>query len=318
MKTLKRIATVLVLIPLALELIIRLYVSSHPASAAALPSVPVPYQHSAYYGAAFVAEGKRLNSGFTLDDNGFLIPPEFHGIYFNVEHGYRVTTDQPHTSRTLWLLGASTVFDGQVPDAYTKASYLQRLVGTAYRVQNLGMQSIDIGKELSILKQQNVRPGDIVMMLDGAPDMFSARETTINRRQLEPSPCKWLTEHANWSLLIQAACATANTPLAPDLTLIRASYDSYARATIQAHDWTVQHGAQFYHFLQPMIYSAATPGPDADMWRAAYGLYRTTPDTIDLTSVYKGHSDVTFFDEIHTSEVGNSVVARALYDALVF
>lgn len=270
--------------------------------AALLPTIDVPrgpnygrkpaYSESAYYGPAFVKERGDFSASGALTADGFTVFPDFHGQYFNVQNNWRATTDQPaNAAHRLWLFGASTVFCSEVPDSLTLPSFLQRLIGPAYRVENRGVENIDAAKELIILKQAAIQPGDLVLIYDGAPDAMAPFIRNSN-----PSP-----------------------------ETLLAAQRAYARVIGQARDYTLARGAAFWHFLQPMVYSIPLQpyedgfSPNGAAYAQSWPLFQTTPFSIDLSHSLDSlrlAGDMIYFDEAHINERGNEAVARAIYQSL--
>lgn len=327
MKHSRRIIT-LVLIPViafaCLELFMRYELSRFQVVNAAALDVPAGYAHSPFWSSAFESELTRFNSGFFADDNGFSRHPDFQGRYFNVVNGWRATTNQPlRATHTIWLFGSSTVYGYGLPDADTIASALQRLVGKSYRVENRGMNTIDISKERILLNQTNVRPGDIVILYDGFLDAITPRRIAINRKRLEPSLCHAILPIMNWSLLVRVSCTNDDEEAAPDATLLADTAQGYAKSIVQARIYTLQHGAAFYHFLQPSVYIdmlsdeqqfAMNTAVMSQMWP----LLQSSPYTIDLSRTLDPlrRTNIIWLDDVHTNERGNAVIARAIYAAL--
>src|SRR5262245_34483482 len=92
-------------------------------------SRPAPYHDADYFNDEFLNESMRCVQLVSVA--GFSIHADFSGRYINVRDGQRQTTDQPEswTGRVL-LFGGSTVFGQEVPDRWTLASCLQRLLNS--------------------------------------------------------------------------------------------------------------------------------------------------------------------------------------------
>ncbi|SRR5260221_580153 len=132
-------------------------------------SHPAVYANSPYWSREFVLEYDRLH--WSLTDAGYWQADDFHGVYYNVTNGIRHTAEQPKRfDHTLWLLGNSAVFDPFVPDTYTSASQIQRLMPHGWRVVNLGVDGMNATYFKVWLSTQDVRPGDSVVLVDGAMD----------------------------------------------------------------------------------------------------------------------------------------------------
>jgi hypothetical protein len=138
-------------------------------------AVPPPYAGSAYYTKGFIREAQEQPGGWVaLQGTQVMLPKNFHGRWFNTVNGARLTLGQPpKPDHTLWLLGGSAVYNAEVPDAFTVASQLQNLLNKKnlnWAVQNAGTPGATSADETQHLKLLPLKPGDIVVLLDGAED----------------------------------------------------------------------------------------------------------------------------------------------------
>jgi hypothetical protein len=139
-------------------------------------SQPPPYRDAPYFSPAFVQEAARAIGLRLADAGNRLIVDDFHGRWINVRDGRRVTVDQPDgVANRLYLVGASAVFNVEVPDAFTVASYLQRTVNQElpgrFRVENAGIPAATAGQQTELVKSLLLQSGDIVVFYDGANDV---------------------------------------------------------------------------------------------------------------------------------------------------
>src|SRR5262245_57834639 len=138
---------------------------------------PAPYRDADYFGDEFLDESMRCVLLRPVPGDLFILQDDFRGRYFSVSHGRRHTTDQPEswTGRVL-LFGGSAVFGQEVPDRWTLASCLQRLLnqhpGPRRRVENHDACSAIAAQQLERLRQTDVRPGDVVTFYDGVNDVL--------------------------------------------------------------------------------------------------------------------------------------------------
>jgi lysophospholipase L1-like esterase len=134
---------------------------------------PAPYQGADYFGPEFLAEAEASVSGriSTIAELR-----DFNGRYFNVVDGFRVTTDTPpNPVRRVLMFGGSTMFAQEVPDEYTIASYLQRMLneqGVRWQVRNFGLPGMNTAQQTLILKRVRLRPEDIVVFYHGVNDIY--------------------------------------------------------------------------------------------------------------------------------------------------
>ena len=92
-----------------------------------------PYKGVNWYNREFLAEQNKCHQWFVPEGKNYAVNLDFSGKFINYVHGRRVTTDQPEKFKhVVYLLGGSTVACEQVPDRYTIASYLQRLMNSNY------------------------------------------------------------------------------------------------------------------------------------------------------------------------------------------
>lgn len=241
---------------------------------------PLPYKDAEYFGTAFLKEAEasvsgRISSVAELND--------FRGRYFNVEHGFRVTTDTPpHPQRRVLLFGGSTMFSQEVPDRYTIASHLQRLLndaGVRWEVRNFGLPGMNAAQQTLILQRIRLQPDDIVIFYHGVNDIYylvfgGHREGWVGgvpafRPVQKLSPLhKWL--HA-WHERLKDYSYTAQVALdiyqrgtpqtVTDAQVLRqglASVEQQFRAAVEeAAQYSRRAGATFAHVLQPTAFSAA-------------------------------------------------------------
>lgn len=276
--------------------------------------------HDAPRLSAFERESNYLVSTFEYQDDGLTYTPDFRGNYFNVKDNRRATTDQPPGAKhTLWLFGSSTVFGTYLADRDTLASNLQRLTH-AYRVVNMGMPAVGAAKELRLLRDTPILPGDVVMFYDGSQDMLSPYFGALNRIG-EPPVCHTFA----WSILVSAACSQHGTVI-PTPDLVRDAYTQYAAAIDEARAFARSRGTRWFHFLQPTIFSQPPRDDErpllagmAESYALTQPLFAATPDTVDLTHALDGlrsSGAVVYRDVVHVSATANEVIARAIWRAV--
>ncbi|MFO0967152.1 MAG: hypothetical protein U0793_16425 [Gemmataceae bacterium] len=246
---------------------------------------PTPYRDAAYFGPDFLDESMRCVRIRPAAGGAFCLLNDFEGTRIRIRGGRRHTTDQPTSySDTIYLVGGSTVFDQEVPDEWTIASCLQRLVngaGLSYRVENLGVPAMSAAQQTLRLARTELRHGDIVLFYDGVndvyypvyhgqtggwrpdqPDASGARRLKGVDRLLYP----WCVRNQGWSacaklmlrrLERQASAARVDAEaLAQALRRAEAGYrDALAEARTRAE----AKGARFVHFLQPHLFAHEQP-----------------------------------------------------------
>ena len=126
--------------------------SSHPA-----------YATAPYFSDKFVEEAMDQEPMEVEDAPGGLVLRDYSGEFINVRHGRRRTVGQPRRAdRTVHVFGGSTVFGGEVPDAWTIPSQLQAALNEhevdEFRVVNYGVPGFTVSDQVSLLKTVTLEP----------------------------------------------------------------------------------------------------------------------------------------------------------------
>lgn len=245
---------------------------------------PPPYQDASYFSPDFLAEADVGVSGRITD---VLELRDFRGRYINIADGFRVTTDAPaNAERRVLLFGGSTLFGQEVPDRYTIASHLQRMLnkqGVRWRVRNFGMPGMNAAQQTLILKRVPLRSGDIVVYYDGVNDIYylvfgGHRDGWVGGTpafrpvQKLTALHKWL--HA-WHERLKDYSYTAQVALdiyqrgrpntVTDAQVLRRALthteSSFRFALVEAERLSKAAGATFVHFLQPTAFANAVLTP---------------------------------------------------------
>ena len=140
---------------------------------------PPPYRGAPFFSAEFIDESFRQPGGWrALPGTNAILPNDFKGKYFTVENGLRRTDRRPTRRDGHDLLfGGSTIYNSEVPDDHTVASYLQRKLIEAgfgrHRVVNFGVTSVSTNQQVERLgATTNRESGDIVVFYDGVNDVL--------------------------------------------------------------------------------------------------------------------------------------------------
>ncbi|MEO8429110.1 MAG: SGNH/GDSL hydrolase family protein, partial [Verrucomicrobiota bacterium] len=277
------------LLVLAIEGGARLYVAlSHfpPASQREFRSQrPAPYAKADFFSEAFIREQFRQPNGWhTQKDKGFILPGDVRGKYYNVQNNRRCTAGQPETfAKTVYLLGGSSVYASEVPDAFTIPSLLQAELsnrfGTRYRVENLGVAGAASREELARLKSlRPISAGDIVIFYDGPNDittMLYYRDTQ-NRVVETKESVKHLSLRLRFATYVHRKLRKHSVfvrfflnPMDPrkipphlksdsDIALLADALRREYTSNLLAASSEVRHaGGRFIHFLQPTLFTLA-------------------------------------------------------------
>jgi hypothetical protein len=245
---------------------------------------PAPYQGAPYFSPAFIEESFMHGKPWLLlEGTNIPVPTDFAGKYFTVVDRRRVTTDQPADyEHTIYVFGGSTVYCSEVSDAYTLTSYLQRLVnqrfGSRYRVENYGSTGLNVQQQVEYLRRVQLTEGGIVIFYDGVNEMttsiyfndptgsiVSSQQTIYNEQftPIERLAYQIFTAYGNRSAFVflffqpkQIDRDLNLTNLNERLSAMKQVMQSGVR---DAAAYSAAGGAQFYHFLQPHLYSRANP-----------------------------------------------------------
>ncbi len=254
------------------------------------------YSHSPFLSSAFLAEREQLLKSWVYHEDGSITSADFSGAYYHVSNNRRLTPHQPSSAKhTLWLLGSSTLYDFEVPDDYTIAANLQRMLPD-YRVENLAEPGIDTERAIAILAKTDIRPGDIVVVYDGMNELAPVIKS------------------------------------ADKLPTAKRVYQRYRQAVIAGHAYALSHGAAWHHFMPPTIYSlhndferwlfadSRFPFPTANKDYAIFWpMLLATPFSVDLSHILDSERDAGaefFFDGGHMNDQADTIIARAIVDAI--
>ena len=243
---------------------------------------PPPYQNAPYFSQEFLTESfEQPRKWHYPQGTRLIIPSDYHGKYFNVVNGLRVTAYQPKDyTNTVYVFGGSTIYCSEVPDEYTVTSQLQLLFnkhyGSRYIVQNYGTTTVTTTQQLERLRTVSLKPHDIVVFYDGVNDVFQGvyyanpEETMVEttRRTLQNlSPLqKILVRLASYSVFVRRWANPLGANRIPlhlenehEINLLVDLLEKrYEENLLAAHQYARASNAFFFHFLQPNIYTLPT------------------------------------------------------------
>ena len=238
---------------------------------------PEPYRSADYFNAQFLRESETFVNGRITD---VVELEDFEGRYFNVQGGFRVTSDLPEKAqRRVLLFGGSTLFGQEVPDHLTIASYLQRMLidsGQLWSVHNYGLPGMNASQQVMIMNSIPLQSGDIVIFYHGVNDIYYVvfggaaggwKAGVPNFRPIQKlSPlAKWMSR---WHNRLKHYSSTADvaldifdrsTPLTiSDQATLTKGIDSSVRefslAIKTGYKLAQKSNAEFIHYLQPTIF----------------------------------------------------------------
>ena len=318
---------------------------------------PPAYSDSPYFNADFIHES--ANGARSKFDDKVRRLINFEGKYINVIDGHRRTAFVPENAKnTVYIYGASTIYSLEVPDEYTIPSIVQRKVNeitTKYKVVNYGVSSMNSEQQLYFLHETRLKEGDIVIFVDGGCDIiynvYNGYEHGLNINTLQNSektdilesqilPVLEKVKLINFAKLlkyIKQKSPPLNMRNAEEVNAraIKAS-ENFANNIQLAHQYSKMSGADFYHFLQPSIFSLKSrtkheqflidnflltpPGMERafnysidKFVRHSNTLNSQGIVSIDLSNVLDNRQGEVFLDFGHATEHANEAIAMAIF-----
>ncbi len=278
----------LILFFFLLEVVSRLYLAFRPSVSYVSrweyrKNNPPAYQGAEFYNKTFLLDSMQCGTSRPWEPGkNFRQMNDYRGKYINFIDGQRYTTDQPdHYQNRVLLFGGSTLFSQEVPDKYTIASYLQRLLNAQnlpLTVENYAVPSIIAQQQLNKLRTVNINTGDIVIFYDGVNDIVAPLYNgDISGLRLD-SPNdgggfqplstyqKWIhiafIKFGDYSGAVRLAFNPKGWRLPANIVdkqkfeqNLEKMQKGYLDALIEAQSYTSEHGGIFLHFLQPNIFT---------------------------------------------------------------
>ena len=169
----------------------------------------------------------------------------------------------------------------EVPDDQTIPSHLQRLLrdhpDESYRVENLGVISVNSRQQLERLKTLELRRGDIVLFYDGVNEIYHSLyfnkpegwtvEDHARDRAALPWQRRWILDlydglYHKSSFVTHFLDPYDSDTVPPHLrdrpTLDRLLVEleqSYVETITEANRFCAERGVEFHHFLQPNLFT---------------------------------------------------------------
>lgn len=324
---------------------------------------PAPYADASYFSDEFIAESFEQPGGWQYPENTrLIIPNDYSGVHFNTKNGLRVTANQPTSyQNTIFLFGGSTIYNSEVPDHHTVASYLQALFslhyGDNYAVDNYGTTTVTIAQQLERLRTCSPHSGDIVVFYDGVNDIYQSvfyanpEETMIqrNRRTVQgmPLPQRFLLRLSEKSAFAGLFLEPINRSMPPHLVdepyldeLLASLRSRFMDSVYNANAFSTSHGAVFFHFLQPHLFSDdkysdyenqliqnsfIVPAGVKEAFQIGYPELKTATAELSETIYSYDLSDVLnerpegvefYLDSCHVTHRANQIVAEKIFDRI--
>jgi hypothetical protein len=251
----------------------------------------------------------------------------------------------------------------EVGDRYTIPSYLQRMINEkypdTYLVENMGVDAYIVDQQTYHLTHNvNLASGDIVIFYDGVNDGAYAffccsdidlgeSEKAPNKSLFERSIQKFIHFLQHHSVFYQEFIYSQNTPpfhlwSSKSKNAITGKIEEdYYRYLHKAFEYTTQNGAQFFHFLQPHIFSGQNnslyeeeliptflPSGYGKSIEIGYDALNQALERLEAEGMH--NKDLTqildpsnrppeteyFFDWCHVNHLGNQVIASYIFDEI--
>ncbi len=323
---------IFVLLALCIEGVARLVFPYVPPSVKDYRSSrPPAYRNSPFFSQAFIDEEFGHQNWVVLTDRRLVYPGDYRGRWFNIEYGVRKTVGAPDVDRRILLVGGSTVYDAEVPDDFTVASQLQKLINERaagdYAVVNLGASGVHTGQQLERLKTFAFGPNDIVVYYDGANDavqgVFYANidgwMVGENRKHLDD----YIVKHKARIEQLARYCRVCDwlyvrtTDYLPEHmksperidALATKMRDKMLQRVLQSDEFVRSRGARFIHVLQPDLFSR----PLRDFERPLVENHFLTMKGID-TALIKAHLELASLTQILLNHEVRAYDASRIFD----
>lgn len=241
-------------------------------------SRPPAYKSASFFSQGFIDESRSHQNWINPPNTRIIYPGDYSGRWFNVKDGVRFTVGSPASAdRRVLLIGSSTIYNAEVPDEFTIASQLQKLInlqkGEQIQVVNLGASGVNVAQQLERLKTLTIGPQDIVLFYDGTGDAmqgvfyanFDGWIVGENRKQLDNFIARHRTEiellarHSrffNW-LYAKSTNYLPEHLKHPDRirSLAVESREKLLRGLLETDAYVRSKGATFMHVLQPDLFT---------------------------------------------------------------
>lgn len=310
---------------------------------------PEPYSKSTFFSQDFINESFSQPGGWiTPIGTRIVLPNNFKGHWINVRENKRVTIAQPKIyKKRILIFGGSTIYNGEVPDSFTIASYLQEnLISNGYidiLVENYGATSIHITQQFERLQYDvMLKSGDVVIFYDGVNDVLQRvyfnNPNGFIANEVAKSPLlvqyirKWKVHSAFLRWVDENLISQKNYRL----NLLRApkAADEYVAEIVKTNSFVNSKGAKFLHFLQPHIFTKnpknsyekdliGLEGSDMmpfglkEVFESTYPIIQKKLEPItynrDATSIFNDLIISPYMDFCHVSESANKVVANEIF-----
>ena len=241
------------------------------------------------------------------------------------------------------MFGGSTVYNGEVPDNLTIASQLAGIGANnlSYKVMNMGATSVHSTQQLGRLQSEiNLKKNDIVIFYDGVNDVLqriiyeNRGGFMIGQPKKEGFWIEFLRSKSKYSSILHIMYSRMiKNQKETSATLINNSINDYIDTLIETNKYVEQKGANFYHFLQPTIFTKNklndyerkliergepfVPIYFIEPYKRSYPLIKSRLNNYNfshsLTGIFDDLNESPFLDYHHVNHVGNKIISQNIW-----
>jgi hypothetical protein len=276
-----------------------------------------------------------------------------------VVNGVRKTYYQDKIfSRKIYFYGGSVLWGTGSSDAYTISSLFQKIANENNKnitAVNKGFSSLVISQQMTFLKLDNIKKGDIVVFFDGQNDIWQGAVyqnpygniigyNQNNKFSIFFNDFKFfLIRHSNTYQLLTKLKNKENVckKIEVNENQLEESFNFYVSKILEAKSYTESKGAKFYHFFQPTLLAkknftehenyVISTMPSEIMPCGTYGgpmqlalnyyiknysKISSKVNAENLSSIFDSFKEDFYIDLAHITGPGNSIIAERIFNKI--
>jgi len=290
-----------------------------------------------FYGEDFLREEKLYKQSLLSEakEFGHIVSRDNDLVHISISDRCRLTCDTPAKFfNHVFLLGGSTIFNAQVPNSKTIASFLQRQlnsVNAKLKVKNLGVSGASSINRLDFVEaNENFEAGDIIILYFGVNDTFLPTQfrEKINSLDLIFVNLNKVVNILRRNFEIFGQLSFLRKPRAK-VRVSKYITNSVIPYIFEFNKVCVQSNLKFLAILQPSLFSnintdTATveqlnhlPKSIANLLEMANNLFiksfRNQGFFVDARHMFKDAQEPVYCDWLHTTEFGNLKVSEYIF-----
>jgi lysophospholipase L1-like esterase len=262
----------------------------------------------------------------------------FKGENYSMLSGVRTTTDSSPvlSTRSISIIGGSTVFCEEVPDDLTIASFIQRFFNAeslSIRVINCGASGATVIDRVEMLRDANaVHKEDVVVIYFGDNDSgWLDHKSQKYAQEIIWLPTRVLRALAEIGLETARWMYGELSPLS-FRKFSSAAVNHTVDSLISAHEYCQSKGAHMVAILQPNLYTLRTKSQFEiqlekrfaidvrslvlDAYRRYEEWVKETPYAVSATHIFDNAPAPVFLDWAHVNARGNEIIAKFIFEEL--